>query len=430
MHRSVTHIVLFLLLPVSVCCAQEEKKALTWLECVFLAQKNHPDLISAQENVKEAQASLDVTASGQYPQASATAGVSTSHSRTKDDSTGSTSTATTNAYSYGASASQLLFDGSKTSSKVSAGRENVNVAQQAFRYASVDVRQRLRSAFISVLKGQESVKIMQEIFDIRRSNLELITLRYESGTEHRGALLSAQANSAQAAHELAQARRALESARYQLIKEMGVEQYPDISVTGDFEVSVSLKDKPDMRAITDNHPSVQKLAAQTRAASFGIKVNEADFWPALSITAGANKTGAHWPPHNSALTTGLSLSWPFLEGGLRQAQVAQSRSQLIQAQADQRSGRSGVLLTLEQKWAALQDAVENVAVQRRFLAAAEERSAIAEAQYSMGLLKFDNWTIIEDNLVSAKKTFIDAQANALLAEANWIMAKGETLEYN
>jgi outer membrane protein TolC len=62
--------------------------------------------------------------------------------------------------------------------------------------------------------------------------------------------------------------------------------------------------------------------------------------------------------------------------------------------------------------------------------AAEERAKIAEAQYSLGLLQFDNWTIIEDNLVSAKKAFIDAQANALLAEANWVMAKGETLEYN
>ena len=29
----------------------------------------------------------------------------------------------------------------------------------------------------------------------------------------------------------------------------------------------------------------------------------------------------------------------------------------------------------------------------------------------------------------AKKSFLDAQASALLAEAQWIQAKGETLEY-
>jgi hypothetical protein len=47
----------------------------------------------------------------------------------------------------------------------------------------------------------------------------------------------------------------------------------------------------------------------------------------------------------------------------------------------------------------------------------------------LGLIQFDDWTIIEDGLVRAKKTFLDTQANAVLAEANWAQAKGETLEY-
>jgi outer membrane protein TolC len=63
------------------------------------------------------------------------------------------------------------------------------------------------------------------------------------------------------------------------------------------------------------------------------------------------------------------------------------------------------------------------------LTATEERSKIAQAQYSIGLMSYDNWTIIEDDLVSAKKNLLNAQAAALLAEANWILAKGETLEH-
>ena len=63
------------------------------------------------------------------------------------------------------------------------------------------------------------------------------------------------------------------------------------------------------------------------------------------------------------------------------------------------------------------------------LEAAQERARIAEAEYSTGFITYDDWTIIEDNLVSAKINHLNAQANALLAEANWIQAKGETLEY-
>jgi hypothetical protein len=75
------------------------------------------------------------------------------------------------------------------------------------------------------------------------------------------------------------------------------------------------------------------------------------------------------------------------------------------------------------------DAIDNVKVQKKFLVADEERAKIAEGQYSLGLIQFDSWTIIEDSLVKAKKAFIDAEASALQAEAGWIQAKGETLEY-
>ncbi len=60
--------------------------------------------------------------------------------------------------------------------------------------------------------------------------------------------------------------------------------------------------------------------------------------------------------------------------------------------------------------------------------AARERAKITQAQYSTGLVSFNNWTIIENDLVRAKKSFLDAQFNALIAEADWIQAKGGTLD--
>ncbi|MBU2102871.1 MAG: TolC family protein, partial [Candidatus Omnitrophica bacterium] len=109
--------------------------------------------------------------------------------------------------------------------------------------------------------------------------------------------------------------------------------------------------------------------------------------------------------------------------------LAGARAVFNQAKADERSAKAGIILTLAQQWAAFRDAAETVEVQNKFLVAAEARAKIAEEQYSLGLLQFDNWTIIEDTLVSAKKSFLNAQANALSAQANWIQAKGETLEY-
>ena len=109
--------------------------------------------------------------------------------------------------------------------------------------------------------------------------------------------------------------------------------------------------------------------------------------------------------------------------------MSKAKSQLTQAQADERSGRDSVLLTLEQTWKDFQDAGDTVLVKKKFLEAAQERAKIAAVQYSQGLISFDDWVIIEDNLVSAKKAYLDARASLLLAQAGWVQAKGGMLEY-
>ena len=403
------------------------EEILTWQDCVKEAQKNHPDLISAEENVKQLEASKKITASTLFPQIDSNVGGSTV--KTTTTTSGTTTSKTTDTYTYGVTATQLIFDGTKTINDVKAASENLKAAQFSYRFTSTEVRLRLRTAFISLLKAQELLNITEEIYNIRRGNLELITLRYESGLEHKGALLNAQANLAQAQFEIAQAKRILEVVQRQLIKEMGRTQVSPLRAQGEFKVNEAALEKPDFEALTKNNPFLEKLIAQKNAAAFGIKSAQANFFPELSAQTGANRKSSRWPPQDDQWDAGLTLSFPVFEGGLRLAEVAQAKAIFNQAQANERSTKDGVIVTLEQTWAALQDTVETVRVQKKFLEAAEVRSKIAEAQYSLGLIQFDNWTIIEDDLVRAKKAFLDAQANALLAEADWIQAKGETLEY-
>jgi len=399
------------------------EEMLSWQDCIKEAAKNHPDLIAAQESVKQSQAGKKITASTLFPQIDSNLKASTA----RTDS--GTSSATGDTYTYGASATQLLFDGTKTISDVKAASENIKAAQYSYRFTSTEVRLRLRSAFINLLKAQEMLRITEEIYNIRRGNLELITLRYASGLEHKGALLTAEANLAQAQYEISQAKRNLDVSQRELVKEMGRLQLTPLQVKGDFEVKDTAKEKPDFEALAKNNPSLQQLIAKKNAAQFSLRSAYANFSPTLSGQAGANKTSSHWSPQNDQWNLGLTLSMPIFEGGLRFAQVSQAQALLNQLLQNERSTRDSAVLTLEQTWAELQDAMENVAVQKKSLIASEERSNIAQAQFSTGFITYDNWTIIEDNLVSAKRSFLDAQANALLAEANWIQAKGETLEY-
>ena len=322
-----------------------------------------------------------------------------------------------------------MFDGEKTNNNVKAASENIKASKQNFIYTSSGVRQSLRQAFVNLLKAQEMTRIAQEIFEIRRGSLELITLRHQSGLEHKGALLTAEANLAQAQYGVNSALYDLGVSRGNLAKELGRGKKSEIKVTGDLIVTDIPTDDIDMEALAARNPQVLKLLAQKNAAEFNLRSTYGNFAPSLSIDAGLGKTGATFFPQDTQKSAGFTLSMPIFEGGLRGTQVAQARASLNQLQANETSMRNTIVAALEQYRAFLLEAIDNTDVQKKSLSAAEERSKIAEAQYSIGTITFDSWTIIEDNLVSAKRAYLNAQAEALLSEANWVQAKGETLEY-
>jgi TolC family type I secretion outer membrane protein len=417
------------LVMLSVPGKAHSEESLTWPDCLKEAKQNNPDLIQAQEAILQQQAGKEIEASGLYPQITSSVDASTASTTTTSSATNTTTTSRADSYSYGVTGTQLVFNGLKTVNNVKAASENVLASRQAFRFASTQVRFSLRSAFINLLKSQELIVVAGDIVRIRRDSLELITLRYQSGLEHKGALLTAEANLAQADFELSQAKRDLTFSQRELTRAMGRKQFVPMSVKGDFEVKDNAREKPSLEEIVKNNPSVLESAARTNAASFSIRSAYANFFPDLSASAGANKKSSKWPPDNENWNLGLSLNLPLFEGGLKAAQVSQAKAIYNQAHANERSVKDAALVALEQAWAELQDGLETVTVQKKSLEAAEERSKIAEAQYSTGFISFDNWIIIENDLVNAKKSYLEAKAGALRGEANLIQAKGETLEY-
>lgn len=400
------------------------EELMTWDDCVREAAKNHPDLVSAQMSVKSAQADKSIAASGLFPQVSTD--LNASRSKSSGGSSGSSSAE--NSYNYGVTGNQLIFDGFQTINKVNAAGENINAARQSYNFTSSQVRLRLRTAFVNLLKAQESLQIREDIFQRRKQNFELVTLKYQGGMENKGSLLTEQANLRQARYDIATAKRNIELAQRQLTKELGRPRLTPITAKGEFTVNDSALEKPDFVAIAENHPTLQQLTAQKNAAAFNLKTAKGEFLPSITAQGNANKSDTVWPPKDSEWSIGAAISFPIFEGGKRFADISKASALLSKAEADERSSRDGIIETLTDTWTSLQDALENVDVQYQFLTADEERAKIAEAQYSIGFVSFNDWLIIENNLVSSKNAYLNSRAQALLAEANWIQAKGETLE--
>lgn len=405
----------------------QAEEILTWKDCVNLAIANNPELQSAKEKLAQAKANAGVTKSALLPQVDAN--VSASKNKTATENIDNTD----NAYSYGITGKQLLFDSGKAIYDLKSSQKKAESANYNYQASSANIRQKLRYSFIQLLTAQEEININKDIIAIRQRNLDLVTMRYKSGLEHRGSLLTAEANLAQAQHGLSSASRNVDLAQAGIAKNTGVQTSKLYKAAGDLEIKISYSQKPDFAALANAHPELKSIVEQRAAAQYAATSSKMDYSPKVYGLVSAERSGNEWNAWNGSqsnqYSAGIQLSLNLFQGGKSYYNTSLTEAQYKQLFADEKSTRSTIILTLEQAWINLQNSIETVNVQYKYLKAAEERANIADAQYSIGTIVFDNWTIIQDNLVSAKKNYLSALANAMLSETDWILANGGTLNY-
>ncbi|HNR87408.1 MAG TPA: TolC family protein [Spirochaetota bacterium] len=415
----------------------------SWRDCVIEARKNHPDLKAARAKIEQARASYGIARSVYLPQINVSVGMTRSYNEYNETDAESSSQSsssvfgsgvsnsgtTTDSYSYGFTARQLVFDGLKSVYDIRYSRAKVAEAEYQYRGVSASVRLDLRTAFVQLLKAQDLIVITEEIVKLRKKNSDLVHMRYKAGREHRGAYLVARANLSQAEFEHAQALRNVIIARRQLVKEMGLQTYYPIAARGELEPAPYGK-TPDFVELVRANPLMRKAITQKESARFNRDAALANLSPRIDLFGGANRSGSRWAPQNYGWHIGIEATYPLFEGGKSYYQAKKAQAELKQVIADALGTQEKLLVQLELRWNALMNETDRIKVQGDFLKASEERSRIAEMQYNVGFVQFDNWIIIVDDFVRAKKNLLEAKTSALLAEAEWMYARGEMLSYD
>jgi outer membrane protein TolC len=149
---------------------------LDWGRCVELAGTMHPDLISAREDVVSSRADLKSARSDRLPSVDASAKLSK----------GWTDSGNTKSSSAGLSASQTLLDFGATRSAVKSAGASVDSSLAALKLAQAQVRYNLRVAYLGLWEHQEMLRVLEAISQLRETNLRMVSLRYEGGTENKG----------------------------------------------------------------------------------------------------------------------------------------------------------------------------------------------------------------------------------------------------
>jgi len=409
---------------------------LDWEAGVSEASRYNRGLLAARNDYEAARYNVRVAKSDYYPQISANAGadrgstggfggsgstLSNRYALPEEDSPGSVRTSS----SAGLALSQKIFTGFETEAAVENAEARLEAAQAALDIARAKASYDLKSAFSSLEYSQEYVKLAENIIRRREENLALVDLRYQNGNENKGSYLLSKASVADARLGRLQADNLVQTSQQQLAAALGRDDSEALEVTGSVPVS-GVPVSPDFSNLLFDIPEDRQAVAQKKVADAELKSARSGFYPSLGLSGSSDyRDEGEGLAGKGDWQFGVQLSFPLYTGG-RDYYGEKSALENVSSAQSQRIGTAQELrVRLKQTWTAFREAVERVKVDEEYLEAASSRAEIARARYNNGLLSFEDWDVIENDLITRQKNLLVSKRDRVVAEASWEQAQGK-----
>lgn len=400
---------------------------LTWSDCLGRAAADSPELEASRAAIRELEYDVSSAASGFLPQIDASGRYNRGQSeRTRQVADGTNMV--TDVYwqrsesmSAGIDIRQDLFSGFGTYAKRKQALARLLIGREQYRQTESAVELRLRLAFIEVLYAQDLIELTRQIEERRRNNVRLIQLRFDGGRENAGSLARSKAQLTQASFEVLQAERSLVYALRNLAAAMG-RMDPPPGAAGDLGAS-----EPDalhdLYGLMLQTPDYEIALTQIAAAREGVRVTRSERFPQISLTASTGLSGDNQLEYGDWLV-GVQASIPLFSGNRIKSEVAAAEERVVQTEMDLLNTGNTLMASLQLRWNSYQDAVENEKASGELLTAEALRAEISTAKYKQGLLSFEDWDIIESNLISQDKTYLQRRRTTETEQARWKNALG------
>jgi len=154
-----------------------------------------------------------------------------------------------------------------------------------------------------------------------------------------------------------------------------------------------------------------------------MRITRSDRFPSVTFNASTGVSGEHDLEFGD-WSLGVRASMDLFTGNRLRSTVAAEKEKVIQSEMDLMDTANSLMATLQQRWNNYMDAVENEVIQKQALDAEMLREEISTAKYKQGLLSFEDWDIIESNVINQGKTYLQRRRTSELEQARWKNALG------
>ncbi|MGZ3769306.1 MAG: TolC family protein [Bdellovibrio sp.] len=391
-------------------------ETLSFKQGIELVKNNNSEIKAAEETLQASIYQVNSIRGLYYPQISA--------NMTYNNSGPNRPYSTNGNYTASLNATENIFNGFSDITKVEQALAQTEISKSALQLIKAKVSFDLKSAYANILYAKETAEVAQDFVKRRQQNLSMVELRFNNGRENKGSLLLSRAYLQQALVNVLKAKNRFQTSQSDLSKTLGMTSDTNFEIGNDLPMNTPSSTEPDYEKLIFSLPNYAQARSQIRASEANLKLAQAGFYPNLNLSASAGKYADTFFPDKDQWSVGVQFTLPLFNGGRdyfftrsASANVLASTNNLYTLEREQSS-------VLKKAFTAYVEAVEDLKVSEAFLTAAKSRAEIARAKYNNGLLTFDEWDIIENDLINRTQIYLTSKRDRITAEASWEQAQG------
>lgn len=396
-----------------------------------MATESNPDLVVARNEWLAVQQNETVAISGFLPSLSAQTAVTQTGSAGNGGSSGAivsngvvitpgTSNGSSINTNYVASLNvkQNLFNGMEDYTRYQQSKFRTQSSFWAFEQVKSTVTFSLKDAFSSLVYAQESLDLSRSIEGRRESNYKLVSVRYDNGRENKGSVLLAEAYYEQAKLDVIRASDALNVAKSKILTLLNKEYIEDVRLEGEVPL-IGLEENKDIAMLAIETPSYKQSEANVQSSGSDIAIAKSNFLPSLDLTGNVLRQGQSYFPERERWTVALTLTIPIFDGFKDYATTKSAVFTKYAAESRKRSTLVTLIPRLRDAQNQARQSDIKYKIDEKFQKASGTRAEIARAKYNNGLITFEDWDIIENELIQRQTSFLQSKRDRIVRYATW-----------
>jgi outer membrane protein TolC len=317
-------------------------------------------------------------------------------------------------YSAGLMVTQPIFAGESIPARLNAAKLSSLLTDQTVRAAVQDVAYAAEHAYYDVLLSQHLLEISADAVRSAEAHLDSVKQRRSGGVASDFDVLRAEVELSNFKAQLIQNKNAINVAKANLIKVMGVSQDSDFILSDELVyIPSDMTMEKAVEAAYKNRPDLLGKEFDIRLQKEQLKIALSRYLPVINGYYSNNWSKPD--PHNSmvidwgrAWQAGVTATIPIFDGFVREGEVIQQKARLKQSQVGLIDAEETALFELTKAQLSIENATEFVESQKLNFTRATEGLRLAEVGYREG--------------TNTQVEMIDAQAALTTARVNYYQA--------